>query len=98
MKFAVIFHRISSYGRINVNGLGGCLDEAELQPSSLGIHFLAINETKLDKKVLKELSESRGYKQFHLEYNMQRRGVVAYVRNSIKAKLRDDMPFILLSF
>ena len=39
----------------NVNGLRGCLDEVELLLSNLGIHFLALNETKLDEKIPKEL-------------------------------------------
>ena len=35
---------------LNVNGFRGCLDEVKLLLSNLGIHFLALNETKLDKK------------------------------------------------
>ena len=35
---------------LNINGLRGCPDEVKLLLSNLGIHFLALNETKLDKK------------------------------------------------
>ena len=39
-----------------------------------------------------KLSEIRGYQQFRLEGTCRRGGVVVYVRNSVKAKLWDDVP------
>ena len=50
------FRKGLAIASLSVNGLRGCLDEVKLLLSNLGIHFLALNETKLDRKVPKELS------------------------------------------
>ena len=46
---------------LNVNGLRSHLDEVKLLLKNLGIHILALNETKLDRLVPKELTDIRGY-------------------------------------
>ena len=61
------FRKGLAIASLNINGLRGCLDEVKLLLSNLSIHFLALNETKLNKKVPKELSKIRGYQQFRLD-------------------------------
>ena len=56
------------------------------------IHVLALNETKIDRNVPKELSDIQGYPQFRLNRTCSRGGVLVYIRDSIKAKHRDDVP------
>ena len=49
------FRKGLAIASLNVNELLGCLDEVELLLNNLGIHFLALNEAKLDKKSPKGL-------------------------------------------
>ena len=49
---------------LNVDGLRSHLDEVQLLIRSLGIHILALNETKLDRLVPKEVTDIRGCQQF----------------------------------
>ena len=46
---------------LNINGLRSHLDEVQLLNRSLGIHILALNETKLDPNYPKELTSLPGY-------------------------------------
>ena len=46
---------------LNVNGLRSHLDEVQLLINNLGIHILALNETKLDPNYPKELTCIAGY-------------------------------------
>ena len=48
---------------LNINGLRSHLDEVQLLIRSLGIHILALNETKLDPHYPKELTSLPGYQQ-----------------------------------
>ena len=52
---------------LNVNGLRSHLDEVQLLIDNLGIHILALNETKLDPNYPKELTSIAGYQQERLE-------------------------------
>ena len=46
---------------LNVNGLRSHLDEVRLVLNNLGIQILALNETKLDSSIAKELTDISGY-------------------------------------
>ena len=46
---------------LNVNGLRRHFDEIQNILFSLGIHVLALNETKLDEKHPEELTDITGY-------------------------------------
>ena len=51
----------------NINGLCSHLDEVQLLIGSLGIHILALNETKLDPNYPKEWTSLFGYQQERLD-------------------------------
>ncbi len=48
---------------LNVNGLRSHLDEVQLLVHDLGIHILALNETKFDPNYPKEFTAISGYQQ-----------------------------------
>ena len=77
---------------LNVNGLCSHLDEVQLLINNLGIHILALNETKLDPNYPKELTSIAGYQQERLERTCNGGGVSIYIRDSIKYKPRSDVP------
>ena len=78
---------------LNINGLRSHLDEIKLLLNDRGIHILALNETKLDALIPKELSEIPGYQQKkRLDRTCNDGGVALYVRDSIKLTPRDDVP------
>ena len=71
---------------LNVNGLRSHLDEIQLLINNLGIHILALNETKLDPNYPIELTSVAGYQQERLERTCNGGGVSVYIRDSIKYK------------
>ena len=77
---------------LNINGLRSHLDEAQLLSRSLGIHILALSETKLDPHYPKELTSLPGYQQERLDRTSSGGGVSIYIRDSIKYKLHSDVP------
>ena len=77
---------------LNVNGLCSHIDEVELLINNLGIHILALNETKLDPNYPKELASVAGYQQERLDRTCNGGGVSIYIRDSIKYKPRSDVP------
>ena len=77
---------------LNINGLRGHFDELQLFLQSSGIHILALNETKLDPQYPKELTAIVGYQQERLDRTCNGGGVSLYIRDSVKFKLRDDVP------
>ena len=77
---------------LNINGLRGHHDEIKLLLNDQGIHILALNETKLDASMPKELTEIPGYQQKRLDRTCNGGGVALYVRDSIKMTPRDDVP------
>ena len=77
---------------LNVNGLRSHLDEVQLLINNVGIHILALNETKLDPNYPIELTSVAGYQQERLERTCNGGGVSIYVRDSIKYKPRCDAP------
>ena len=54
------FRKGLAIASLNVNGLRGRLDGVKLLLSNLGIHFLAVNETKFDKKCPKGVIGNSG--------------------------------------
>ena len=77
---------------LNVNGLCSHLDEIKLLIRDLELHILALNETKLGSNFSKELTAVAGYQQEHLDRTRSGGGISVYVRNSVKYKLRSDVP------
>ena len=73
---------------LNVNGLRSHTDEVQLLIRHLGIHILALNETKLDPDYPKELTRFVGYQQERLD---RTGGVSIYIRDSIKYKPQSDV-------
>ena len=63
-----------------------------LMATIVGIHILALNETKLDPNYPKELTSLPGYQQKRLDRTSSGCGVSIYIRDSIKYKLRPDVP------
>ena len=77
---------------LNVNGLRSHFDEVKILMADLGIHILALNETKLAPDYPKELTNVAGYQQEHMERTCNSGGVSIYIRDSIKYKPRPDVP------
>ena len=77
---------------LNVNGLRSHLDEVKILMTDLGIHILALNETKLAPDYPKELTNVAGYQQERLDRTCNGGGVSIYIRDSIKYKPWPDVP------
>ena len=77
---------------LNVNGLRRHFDEIQNILFSLGIHVLALNETKLDEKHTEELTDITGYQQVRRDRTCNGGGVSIYIRDSIKFRSRSDVP------
>ena len=86
------FKKGMAIASLNVNSLRSHLDEVQLLINNLGIHILALNETKLDPNYPKELTSVAGYQQERLDRTCNGGGVSIYIRDSIKYKHRSDVP------
>ncbi len=86
------FKKGMAIASLNVNGLRGHFDEIQMLLKNLDIHIFALNETKLDKSYPNELTEITGYQQERLERNCNGGGVSIYVKDTIKYKVRSDVP------
>ena len=86
------FKKGMAIASLNINGLRSHLDEVQLLIRSHGIHILALNETKLDPHYPKELTILPGYQQERLDRTSSGGGVSIHIRDSIKYKLRSDVP------
>ena len=86
------FKRGMAIASLNINGLRSHHDEIKLLLNDQGILILALNETKLDASVPKELSATSIYQQKRLDRTCNGGGVSIYVRDSIKMTPRDDVP------
>ena len=86
------FKKGMAIASLNVNGLRGHLDEAQHLIRNLGIHILALNETKLNPKFPKELTSVAGYQQERLERTCNGGGVSIHIMDSIKYKRHLDIP------
>ena len=58
----------------------------------LGIHVLALNETKLNPHVPKDLIDIEGYQIERKDRTSNGGGAAIYIRNSIKYHPRNDLP------
>ena len=86
------FKKGMAIASLNINGLRSHHDEIKLLLSDQGIHILALNETKLDASIPKELTEISGFQQKRLDRTCHGGGVAFYIRDSIKMTPRDDVP------
>ena len=86
------FKKGLSIASLNINGLRTHLDEVKELIQNLGIHILALIETKLDPSFPKELAAINGYRQERLERTCHGGGVSTYVRDPINYKQRTDLP------
>ena len=77
---------------LNVNGLRTHFDEEALLIQNLGIHILALCETKLCPSFPRELTASNGYEQERLDQTCRGGGVSIYIQNSLNYKRRIDLP------
>ena len=86
------FEKSMTIASLNVNGLRRHFDEIQDILPSLGIHILALNETKLDQKHSEVLTDITWYQQVCLDRTCNGGGVSIYVRESIKFRTRSDVP------
>ena len=86
------FRKGMAIASLNINGLRSHLDEVQLMMKRLGIHILALNETKLDSSIPKELTKVSGYQQMRLDRTCHGGGISIYTRDSANFKPRDDIP------
>ena len=86
------YRKSMAIASLNVNGLCTNLDEVNILIADLGIHILALNETKLAPNYPKELTDVAGYLQERLERTCNGGGVSIHIRDSIKYKPRPDVP------
>ena len=77
---------------LNVNSLLSHHDEIALLVKEQGIHFLALNETKIDKNCSSESLHIEGYKFEGLDRNRNGGGVAFYIRDTFKYNVRKDAP------
>ena len=77
---------------LNINGLHNHLDEIEFLLNGKGIHILAINESKLDGSIPKELTEILGYQPQYIYRTCNGGGFSLYVKDPIKMTPRVDVP------
>ena len=78
----------------NVNSPLLHIDEIRTLVMDVGIHILAINETKLDENIHDDIVSIEGYTIRRCDRNRHGGGVAIYIRDSIydKCKLRNDIP------
>ena len=77
---------------INVNSLLPHLDEIELLLKENGIHFLSLNETKIDDTLSDNLFKIEGYNFRRLDRNRHGGGVAFFCRDTFKCDIRNDIP------
>ncbi len=77
---------------LNANSLLSHYDEIASLIKEQGIHFLALNETKIDENCSSELLQIDGYKLERLDRYTKRGGVAFYIRDTFKCDVRKDIP------
>ena len=79
---------------LNVNSLLLHIDEIHSSMEELGIHILAINETKLDGHIADELVDIDGFSIKRCDRNRIGGGVALYIKDNLfdKCSVRDDVP------
>ena len=85
---------IASIASLNVNSLLLHIDEIRTLVKDLGIHILAINETKLDGTIDDALVSIDGYSIKRRDRNRNGGGVALYIKDSNidKCSIRVDLP------
>ena len=76
------FQRGMAIASLNINGLRYHHDEIKFLLNDKRIHILALNETKLDGSIPKELTEISGYQQLRLDRTCNGGGVSLYVSDT----------------
>ena len=85
---------------INVNSLLLHIDEVRMLVNELGIHILALNETKLDKSIDDSLVGIEGYTIKRCDRDRHGGGVAIYIKDTMldKSTMREDLPKSNLEF
>ena len=77
---------------LNVNSLIPHIDEIEANIKEHGIHFLALNETKISSDILSENLEINGYKLGRKDRNRYGGVVAFYSKDTLRYNSRQDVP------
>ena len=77
---------------LNVNSFLSHHDEIVSLIKEQGIHFLALNETKIDENCSSEVLQIEGYNFERLDRNRAGSGVVFYTKDTFKYIVRKDAP------
>ena len=86
------FQRGMAIASLNINSLCSHRAKVKFLLNDNGIHILALNKTKLDCFIPKELTKMSGNQQLRLDRSCNGGGVSFYVRDSIKITPRADVP------
>ena len=88
------FKKGMTIASINVNSLLRHIDEIRLLVKDLGIHILAVNETKIDDRIDDNLVNIEGYSIKRSDRNRNGGGVALYVKDKSFDKItaRADLP------
>ena len=77
---------------MNVNSLLPHLDEIELLLKDNGIHFLSLNEAKIDDTLSDNLFKIEGHKFRRLDRNRHGGGIAVFCRDAFKFDIREEIP------
>ena len=77
---------------MNVNSLLPHLDEIDLLLKDNGIHFLSLNETKIDDTLSDNLFKIEGYIFRRLDRNRHGGGIAFFCRDTFKCDIREHIP------
>ena len=77
---------------LNINSLLRHHDELSNFLFEKGIHILALNETKLDSKISKDLLKIENYRIERCDRNREGGGIALYIKDGIKYHVRKDLP------
>ena len=86
------FNKGKSLASLNNNGLRTYFDEVALLIQNLGVHILALCETKLGSSFPRVLTAINNYEQERLDRTCHGGFVSINVRNSINCKRITDLP------
>ena len=79
-------------GSLNINSLMLHVDEIHTILKEKDIHFLALNETKLDDTCSDAIVNVEGYKFGRLDRNRNGGGVAFYCKDTVQCDVRNDSP------
>ena len=86
------FRKGAVIASLNINSLPLYKDELSAFINDKGIHILALNETKLDRKTPTQLLNMKNYKIEREDPHKHGGGVAMYIRDSINHSRCDDFP------